>query len=105
MKSSIVESIREGNNSILMVTIADLKEFALFVLEEAKSNTKEDNLEESEKQPSISEWLTAKEVCEYLKISSTTLWRWNKEGYLTHTLIGGQRRFHKDVVYSIKNRI
>ena len=37
--------------------------------------------------------LTPTEVCEQLKISDVTLWRWQKAEYLTPLYIGGKRRY------------
>lgn len=37
--------------------------------------------------------LTPAEVCEQLKISDVTLWRWQKAEYLTPLYIGGKRRY------------
>lgn len=37
--------------------------------------------------------LTPEEVMKMLKISSVTLWRWNRAKYLTHFYMGGQRRY------------
>jgi len=44
----------------------------------------------------VSEWLTIAEVCEYLKVSKRTLYRWMDAGDLPYYFIGagaGPRRF------------
>ena len=45
--------------------------------------------------------LTPTDVCEQLKISDVTLWRWQKAEYLTPLYIGGKRRYKASEVQSI----
>ena len=42
-----------------------------------------------------------KKVCEILDINPSTLWRYNKKGYLCHIEIGGKRRFRMSDVNAI----
>lgn len=44
-----------------------------------------------------------KKVCEILDIDLSTLWRWNKRGYLCHIEIGGKRRYRMSDVKAILN--
>lgn len=44
-------------------------------------------------QPDNDEYLTPEEVCKKYKISKSTLWRWNQEGYLCHYELGGKRYY------------
>lgn len=48
--------------------------------------------------------LTPMEVCERLKISDVTLWRYTKAEYLTPIYIGGKRRFKASDVQKIIER-
>ena len=45
-------------------------------------------------------YMTPKEVCAFLRISSVTLWRNTKKGILTSYAIGGKRLYLKDEVIS-----
>jgi len=45
--------------------------------------------------------LTPTEVCEQLKISDVTLWRWQKAEYLTPLYIGGKRRYKASDVQAL----
>ena len=45
--------------------------------------------------------LTPTEVCEQLKISDVTLWRWQKAEYLKPLYIGGKRRYKTSDVQSL----
>lgn len=51
------------------------------------------------------EWLTAKEVCELLKISHTTLHDWSRKGSLKKHKIGDRIRFRNDEVLESLQRI
>jgi excisionase family DNA binding protein len=44
------------------------------------------------------EFLTAEETCEILKISRRTLYRWLDAGEIDGRKLGGQWRFHPDEV-------
>ena len=46
----------------------------------------------------MAEWLTTKEVCEELKVSESTVYRWVSEGKLRGYKIGGLRRFKREDV-------
>lgn len=70
----------ENANISITVSVADLKEFALYLLDEGKE------LGKTEKEPE--QWLTPKEAAEMLGVSTNTLWRWDKSGYLCHVKVG-----------------
>ena len=76
---SIKEIINMNPNIQLVVTAADLKEFALELLEEReKYSAKSDK------------YLTIDETVEKYGISKPTLWRWSKEVYLPKVKLGGK---------------
>ena len=53
-----------------------------------------DDVAEREIAPSMKEkYLTIKEICKYLKISSTTVWRLSKKGILKPMKIGNRTLF------------
>lgn len=51
------------------------------------------------------EWLTAKEVCDLLKISQTTLHDWSMKGLLKKHKIGNRIRFRYDEVLQSLTKI
>ena len=67
-----------ANNIQVVVSLADLNEF----FEEKIAEAAASKPQEEEK------YLTKEEVCEALKVSSNTLWRWNKNGYLKPNKVG-----------------
>lgn len=77
------------SQTLLLVSVADLKEFALTVAEQAIERRGEENDDLR---------LSASQVCQMYDVSQPTLWRWEKTGYLVPTRVG-KRRFYslKDV--------
>lgn len=68
-----------ANNIQVVVSLADLNEF----FEEKISEAVVSRGQEKEEK-----YLSVDEVCEALKVSSNTLWRWNKNGYLKPNKVG-----------------
>ena len=71
---NIAELIKNGGNAVVMVTTADLKEFALSIVEALRSE--ETSRKEGEKT------ISQREAAEYLGKSVGTIIRWGKTGYL-----------------------
>ena len=72
---NIQEIIKSGGNAVVMLTTADLKEFALSIVEALKNE--ETDRKEGEKT------MNQREAAKYLGKSVGTLIRWGKTGYLT----------------------
>lgn len=60
------------------VTLNDLKEFVQQMIVEAAAKPAE----------AEEKFLTIDEVCDILHVSSNTLWRWNRTGYLHSVKVG-----------------
>lgn len=75
---NIQQMIESGSNALFVVSGGDLKEFALALIAEAAAKP----VEAEEK------YLTSDEVCDILHVSSNTLWRWGKSGYLVPNKVG-----------------
>ena len=75
---NIQEMIKSGSNALFVVSGGDLKEFALELIAEAAAKPAE----------AEEKYLTTDEVCEILHVSSNTLWRWGKSGYLIPHKVG-----------------
>ena len=72
--------LESGANVSITVTPADLKEFALTMIQEATKI--------GGKQKTPESYLTQKEAAKKLNVSENTLWRWKQTGYLTPIKIG-----------------
>ena len=84
--ASLIES--EANVQIV-VTLSDLKEFALTVASEVMAAKEEYR------------YLTRDDVSEMLGVSKNTLWRWEKEKYLIPFKVGRKSRYKLSDVKSI----
>ena len=60
------------------VSLADLREFVSEMIAEAAEKPQE----------AEERYLTTDEVCQLLNVSSNTLWRWGKSGYLVPVKVG-----------------
>lgn len=67
------------------VTVEDLKEFALAVVNEAMAARQEEREQEK--------YLSPDEVAEMIGVSTNTLWRWNNDKYLCPIKVGRKSRY------------
>ena len=91
IKNKKIMTIKEilsdgGNNISITVGINDLKEFGLSLIEEGRAMGRDERVQETS--------LTQDEVAAMLGVSKSTLWRWNKSGYLRNTKCG-RKSFYK----------
>lgn len=88
--------LEESCNVTIAISLTDLKQFAIDIIESTKKELEDVVIaEKAETYPS------PKKVCEILDIDLSTLWRWNKRGYLCHIEVGGKRRYKMSDVYAI----
>lgn len=88
--ASLIES--EANVQIV-VTLSDLKEFALAVDSEV--------MEAKEAEKKEERYLTPDDVADMVGVSKNTLWRWEKEKYLIPFKVGRKSRYKLSDVKSI----
>ena len=81
----IEEFLNNGTNVSITVTPIDLKEFAMYLIEQAQVNEREKAQEE--------QFLTPDEVSAKIGVSTNTLWRWEKSGYLVPVKVGRKSRY------------
>lgn len=77
------------SQTLLLVSAADLREFAIAVVQEAKEKM------QKQQEPDNDELLTTRQACETFKISTATLWRWVKAGLLHARKAGVKNLFSK----------
>ena len=78
------ENFNIHNSQTLMIV-------SLHDLEVAVQNVVDKLLEQRENKPET--YLTAEETAKRLGVDRSTLWRWNKEGYLRSIKIGSKVRY------------
>lgn len=84
-----------GANVAVTVTPLDLKEFALFLIGQAKATESENSQTEK--------YLTPDEVCTMIGVSKNTLWRWEKDNYLTPIKVGRKSRYKQSDIITLMN--
>lgn len=95
---NIQDIICTGANISVSVEIEDLLKFANVLIENTKRELEEAiTKEKNEKQ------LSPKEVSEILGVDLSTLWRWQRRGYLVPVEIGGKRRYKMSEVKALLN--
>lgn len=77
-----------------MVSAADLEEALRSILEEVISASKDEKRDES--------LVTIKQASALLDVDRSTLWRWEKDGYLKPVRIGRKVRYPMYAVEAIK---
>lgn len=87
--------VADGANITLSVTPADLKEFALAIIEETKEMAKAKEKTE--------EYMTLDEVMKICGVSSNTLWRWDRDKYLCKVKFGRKVFYKKSDLSRILN--
>lgn len=93
MKSNKLYNTDE--KTLLVVSMQDLKEFALCILA---------NAERPKEECASEKMLSSEEVCAALHIKDTTLWRWCKAGMLPFTKVGKRRLFNSKDVEAVITR-
>lgn len=91
-----IQDLLENGNITIAVTASDLKEFAKELVRTAKQE-----LEQQITEANTETYPTTGEVAKLLGVDRTTLWRWNKQGYLSHVEVGGKRKYRMSDVNQI----
>ena len=95
---SITEIIKTGVNVTVAVGINELREWHKEIIEDTKKQ-----LEEVVLSDKMETYPTVKQVAEILRVDASTLWRWNRSGYLKTIEFGGGRRYKMSDVKRLLN--
>lgn len=82
------EILKADSNALLIVSAADLKDFAADLMQAARAET-ERQLDEQRNE----RYLSAKETAKLLGIDASTLWRWRNSGYIQPVTVGNQAKY------------
>lgn len=91
---NIKELMQSGANVSITVTPADLREFAMEIIEEAKEMAK------AVKRPE--EYMTPDKVMKICGVSNNTLWRWNRDKYLCTVKLGRKNFYRKSDIEKLR---
>jgi hypothetical protein len=90
---SLRDLLESGANVSVTVTLDDLRTIFHEAAKGARSAVQEQPAEE---------FLTRKDVLALLKIDSSTLWCWEKTGYIKSYPFGGRKRYKREDVEAIR---
>jgi len=76
--------LSSGANVQLIVNPADLREYSIKLI---------DSVLKKDDQNSKESFLTTNEAAQYLGVTYTTMWRYEKNNYLVPIRIGGRKRY------------
>ncbi|MBR2771229.1 MAG: helix-turn-helix domain-containing protein [Bacteroidales bacterium] len=91
---SIKELLSSEAHISIVVTPADLREFAISLINETLAA-------KSEQKP-VEEYLQRSEAARILGVSTNTLWRWAKDGYLSPVKIGHKSAYKLSDINKIR---
>ncbi len=90
----------EGKQPFFLLTKEDLDNFALHIIDGVREVIDEAlNGDTSKKNDEL---ISMDEVLEQLKVSKSTLWRWEKEQYLTPVKLGRKKYYRPSDIQNIK---
>ena len=92
----ITDILQTGANVTLAISANDLREWHKEVIVDTRRE-----LEQAVIADKAETYISAKQVAEMLSVDLSTLWRWEKRGYLLPAKIGGKRRYKFSEVKSI----
>ena len=96
MIKDLIALAREYPDITISVKLADLLEANAQLI----ANTKKE-LEQSLTEASTETYQTREEAMRLLSVGETTLWRWQKSGYLVPISVGGKKRYRTSDVKRI----
>ena len=98
-------ALAQAQNVQIVVSLSELKEVVLETLQEARKEWQTNQGANAEATPASDEFLTADEVCNLLKVTRPTLWRWDKTGFLKKKKAGSNVLYKKsDIMAAIERR-
>ena len=98
---AISEILTSGANVSVTISANDLRDFLTEISKQVIEKEKA-----AEAARNADETMTQKEVCKFLKISKSTLWRWERDKYLLPTgRMGRSPQYLKSDVEHIKKGV
>jgi predicted DNA-binding transcriptional regulator AlpA len=95
---NLSEIFKSGTNLTLAISIEDLRTWHNEVIEGAKKELEDLIIAEKNEI-----FLSADQTAEMLSVNKSTLWRWEKAGYLVPAKIGGKNRYPKSKIIELLN--
>ena len=96
MNTTLIDAARQNPKMIVSIELGDLMEANSLLLEQARAQ-----LEQKIADANAECYYTTEKVKEILSVCTSTLWRWEKRGYLVPINFGGQKRYRKSDIEKI----
>lgn len=96
---SLQEIIQSGANVSITIGTSDLLQFANHLIRSTK-----EELESSVLAKKQETYVKPKDASKILQVDLSTLWRWNKMGYLMPIEVGGKRLYKQSDIDAILNK-
>lgn len=96
MNTNLVQLAKECPNVIISISAKDLMTANEMLVAECARE-----LEQTIADNKNVTYLTSDKVMKMLSITSSTLWRWKKTGYLVPIVVGGQQRYRSTDIQRI----
>lgn len=84
----LIKLAQEAPGTIIAVPVGDLVKANIWLVEKTLAD-----MEHAVAQKNAVTYLTREQVIEKLNIVPSTLWRWQKRGYLVPVKVGGENRY------------
>ena len=96
MEYDLIQLAKECSGLTVSIKLTDLVEANKELIEEIKRNLQQ-TLEDAKSE----EYLSREKVIEWLEVSATTLWRWEKCGYLIPISVGNKKKYRMSDIQKI----
>ena len=96
MEYDLIQLAKECPGLTVSIKLTDLVEDNKELIEETKRNLQQ-TLEDAKSE----EYLSREKVIEWLEVSATTLWRWEKCGYLIPIAVGNKKKYRMSDIQKI----
>ena len=95
MENRIINALESGADMVAMVTASQLRDFAEYVIERQREQDARENLADKEELRPLEYWcdklnVSRSTLCDKLNVSRSTLWRWEQQGKVMPTRLGGK---------------
>lgn len=96
MEYDLIQLAKECPGLTVSIKLTDLVEANKELIEETKRNLQQ-TLEDAKSE----EYLSREKVIEWLEVSATTLWRWEKCEYLIPIAVGNKKKYRMSDIQKI----
>lgn len=96
MEYDLIQLAKECPGLTVSIKLTDLVEANKELIEETKRN-----LQQTLEDAKCEEYLSREKVIEWLEVSATTLWRWEKCGYLIPIAVGNKKKYRMSDIQKI----